>query len=290
MNSNHSTAGYSTSPTIEMATTPRIPQDVVDEILDRLAVGSDFRSLRACALVSKSWVLSCQRHLFRTVIFTSRDVDKWFKAFPVPEQNPARHVRDFGFWIRGPNCVPEQFLEYAPCFPNVEGVSLLGTGERPMLPPPPFWVFPQSVTSLTTDTNVVTLVRVCDVMARLPNLDNLSISGSFAPVGRDALQGNGTALGGRFGGRLQLRGGCAGKDVINMLLNIPSGLRFTKVEIYCMRQCLLPAVRLVEACGETLMKLSASLVNFTPSPTPVGVSARKTNADAISRCRRQRNL
>ena len=210
----------------------------------------------------------------------------------MPEESPAHHVRDFGFWIIGSDCVPEQFLEHVPYFPNVEAVSLIGTGERPMLPPPPFWTFPQSVTSLTIDTNVVTLVQVRDIIARLPNLDDLSLSGSFIPVGREASRGIGTALGGRFGGRLQLRGGCTGKDVIDMLLDIPSGLRFTKLEIYCMRQRLLPAVRLVEACGKALVKLSY-VVSFSGKsypPTPVGFSTRNTDADALSRRRCQRDI
>ena len=245
-----------TSVNTNAVTIPRIPQDIIDKILDHLAADSDFLSLPACALVSKSWVQSCRRHLFCTVVFTSRGVDRWFKTFPVPGESPARHVRDLCFWISGADCVPEQFLGYTPWFHNVEKISLLGSGGRPLSQAPSYWTLPQSVTALTIDTNVVTLVQVRDIMVQLPNLDDLSLSGSLIQVDKDMLRGIGTTLGGRFGGRLLLRGGCAGKDVINMLLEIPSGLRFTKVGICCMRERLLPAVRLAEACGETLVKLS----------------------------------
>jgi len=46
-------AGRHTSAETGTVVIPEIPQDIVDEILDHLAFGSDFRSLQACALVSK---------------------------------------------------------------------------------------------------------------------------------------------------------------------------------------------------------------------------------------------
>ena len=58
---------------------PRIPQDITDEIPDNLA--TNFRSLRACLLVSKSWIQPCRPHHFHTVDFTSRNMGRWFKAF-----------------------------------------------------------------------------------------------------------------------------------------------------------------------------------------------------------------
>jgi len=126
-----------------------------------------------------------------------------------------------------------------------------------MLRTPPFWTLPQPVTSFTIDTNVATLVHVRDIMARLPTLNDLSLSGVIpVPVDRDMSLGFGTNLGSRLGGGLLLRGRCTGKGVTDMSPDIPSGLHFTKVEICRIHDCLLPAVRLVEGCGKTLMKLS----------------------------------
>ena len=93
-------------------------------------------------------------------------------------------------------------------------------------------------------------------MVQLLNLDSLSLSGSLVPMDRRALPVTGTVLRGRFGGRLQLLNGLAHEDVMNMLLEIPSGLHFTEIQIREARECLLPAVRLVEACSTTLMRLS----------------------------------
>ena len=76
---------------------------------------------------------------------------------------------------------------------------------------------------------MVTLVQIRDVIAQLPNLDNLELSGFLVAVSRRDLPGIGTVARGRFGGRLMLSGHYAHKDTINMLLEVPSGLRFTEV-------------------------------------------------------------
>jgi len=66
-----------------------------------------------------------------------------------------------------------------------------------------------------------------DIMAQLPNLDSLSLSGVLVPVDKTRLVRIGSLLKRRFGGRLQLNQGYAGRDALNMLLEIPIGLRFT---------------------------------------------------------------
>jgi len=71
--------------------------------------------------------------------------------------------------------------------------------------------------------NVCTLVEIRDVMARLPNLDNLSLLGSPVRVDEDIFLEVGTTLGGRFGGKLVLRPTLSAKDFMNMSLEIPTG-------------------------------------------------------------------
>ena len=233
---------------------PRIPQDIVDEILLHLAI--DLRSLRACALASKSWVPLCRRHLFHTV-FLSWGMDRWLDAFPVPEESPAHHVRALWISIRGTNWFPDEFFEHIPRFTNVRSLSLSGAGNclGPRLPS--LWRLPESVTSLTIDIRGVSLVGIWAIMAWLPNLDDLSLWGPFIPADRRELLGVGTLPRGRFCGKLGLRGDhCANEDVLNMLLEIPTGLRFTKVEIRFVRQRLPSVVRFVEACCKTIVKLS----------------------------------
>ena len=88
-----------------------------------------------------------------------------------------------------------------------------------------------------------------------PNLEDLSLSGpSILPSALP--QGAGPHPGWRFGGQLRLDGGLAENGIINTLLEIPTGLRFTEVTINSMRNRFLSAVRLVEACSRVPVKLS----------------------------------
>jgi len=174
--------------------TPRIPQDIIDEILDHLAADSDTQSLQTSAIVSKPWVQSCRRHLFHTVLFTSENTDKWFATFPVPGESPAHYVRNLHIWITGGSGVSEKFFGHVQQFTDAERVFLLGYGRLSFSPGPPFWKLPQSVTALTIETSAITLVQVRDIIAQLPNLDNLSLSGPLAVEDRRGLPGIGRTL------------------------------------------------------------------------------------------------
>ena len=273
----------------KMVVTTRIPQDIINEISDLLAAASDFRSLRSCALLSRSWVQPCRRHLFRVVVFTSKEAARWLKTFPEPEESPAHHVRDLRVWIGGADCVPDKLFEYIQWFTDLPRIYFLGDGRELSLPRPSLWKLPQSITSLTINTNVFTLTQVWDIMVQLPNLDDLSLSGSRI---QDILPETRTPLRGRFGGRLLLSGGYSSKGVMGKLLEIPSGLCFTEVEISCTRISLLPAVRLAEACSKALVKLSQTFYFFGESPLlpvqPVLVH-KSIDGRAISRCRSPRD-
>ena len=261
MDSKTSEAKHPTTVKTEVAIVPRVPQEIIDEILDHLAADiSDFnstvRSLRSCALVSKSWIPLSRRLLFHTIIFAPEDTARWLKMFPVPEESPAHHVRDLHLLVGGRNSVPEQFFEYTPWFTNVERMVLSGDGGLQPLWIPSSWRLPQSVTSLTVKADTVTLALLQVIMGRLPNLDDLSLSGSILAADRRTTPGVKTVLRGRFGGRLRLIEGYASEDVINTLLEIPGGLHFTEVQIRSTRECLPPTVRLAEACAKTLVKFS----------------------------------
>jgi hypothetical protein len=62
---------------------PRIPQELVHEILDHLA--DDTVTLRSCSLVARSWTHPSYRHIFNNVFFSAEGITKWTKSFPNPE-------------------------------------------------------------------------------------------------------------------------------------------------------------------------------------------------------------
>ena len=239
----------------ETIITPKVPQEIIDEILTHLTTDSDFVSLRSCALVSKSWVPSCQRHLFHTVPFTSRHMVRWLETFPVPEESPAHLVKHLYFTVGKYVDGPKEFFEYTPWFTKVERVVLLGHGGFQPLWIPSFWRLPQSATSLVINAGKQSLRQIQVLMAQLPNLNDLSLVGYIVAVDEEALPGIETTLRGRFGGKLRLTGEKVDERIVDMLLGVPTGLHFTEVQIHSTYECLLSTVRLVEACGETLVKL-----------------------------------
>ena len=285
-----------TIPLIPQDTIPRIPHDIIIEILDLLASDSDFRSLRACALVSGSWVQPCQRHLSRTAHITPASACRWLKAFPVQEDSPAHHVRELRIDLGQAARIPVEFFACIPWFTDVDRMSFLGAprgfGRFSPLWEPSCWRLPRSVTTLTINTAAVTLVQVRDIIAQLPNLDDLVLS-EFDDEDRRKWPGIGTVLEGIFSGRLMLSDASAGDKIIDMLLEIPSGLRFAQLEIRCTRNCLhSSAVRLAEACGKTLVKLSHTVNIGRESyhfPSRL-VRARNIDADVVFRSKYPRHL
>ena len=181
----------------------RIPNEIIDEILNHLVADSNFgndslqKSPRSCSLVSiLSWVSSCRRHLFHTITFTSRNVAKWFEAFPVPEESPAYHVKDLRFSLGGRYGAPEEFFKHTPWFTNAEKMTVTGNVMFPSLGIPLFARLPQSATSLAR----LTLCRceISCIMVHLPNLNDLVLSGTVVVRFRKLLLGSGTVLMGRF--------------------------------------------------------------------------------------------
>ena len=91
-----------------------------------------------------------------------------------------------------------------------------------------------------------------------------------------------------FHGRLRLP--YASEDPVNVLLEIPTGLHSTEIQVHNDPNCLLQTARLVEACSKALMKLSymvSSIVSLPPSPGLAGSTAQNTDTGATPRRRQQ---
>ena len=62
-----------------------VPQELIDMIVDQLAVSGDPDSLRRCSLVSKQWRPRCRYHLFKAVVFSDllpgRSIRDWCATF-----------------------------------------------------------------------------------------------------------------------------------------------------------------------------------------------------------------
>lgn len=254
---------------ILVSVVPRVSQEIVDEILGHLVLYSqpDIQSLRSCSLVSKSWVLPSRRHLFRTIHFIPRSMTKWLEMFPVPEESPARHARVLCLWLGQSGAhyiVPEGFAKHIPWFTNVKVLSLQGVDRLLSSRSPLFTRLPHSVTSLNIE-GVFDPAEVRDIVVQFPDLDDLYLSGAASTVsGEGRSQRIGRVPTGRFRGRLELNTEWVVPEVVNMLLEVPTGLHFTELDIQPAdesfpaipeNECFLSVVRLAEACSETLVRL-----------------------------------
>ena len=109
-------------------------------------------------------------------------------------------------------------------------------------------------------------------MVHLPNLNDLILSGDviapgYEPTGLSL--GLGAGLRGRFGGELQIKDGhTVSKRFVDMLLEVPTGLHFTKVCIHVDFPGLPQTVRLAEACCRTLVDLSYSCSTYSGKSHP----------------------
>ena len=253
---------------------PKIPNEIIDEILNHLIANSGSwndppvqRSLRSCSLVSKSWVPSCRRHLFHIIIFTSRKIARWLETFPVPEESPAYYVKDLRFSLSA----PEEFFQHTPWFTNAEKMTMRTdlAVTFPSLGISLFARLPQSVKSLAikADDSDIDLMQTRDIMAYLPNLNDLILSGTVVARSEygKALPGLGTTLRGRFCGEFRIMDGHISEYLVNMLLEVPTGLHFTKLYVHADHPCLFWTMRLAEACCKTLVNFLYSCLKKSKS-------------------------
>ena len=163
---------------------------------------------------------------------TSGDVAKWLKTFPVPEESPAHYVKYLHFPLGGRCGAPEEFSKHTPWFANVEKLALTmnttSSSFRTSFP----GRLPQSVTLLTirVGDSGVDLMQMRGIMAGLPNLNDLILSGPFVARSKSKkrlprLQAD---LRGRFGGELQIWSGYSDEYIANMLLEVPIGVLSAK--------------------------------------------------------------
>ena len=235
---------------------PRVPQELVDEVLDHLA--NDMATLRSCSLVTKAWIYSSRRHLFNTIFFTPNGITKWNRSFPIPEDSPARLVRDLSFCFVEPD-VPIDFADRIYHFSNVQNLTLIG---RTAIDPgfiDALGQLPPSTRSVDITFAEVLTAHIISVMRQLPNLDNLSLMST--KLGGPIPPGTGKLIQCRLSGKLRLRRQSAHQDLLDMLTEVPVGPQFAEVEIRDARmECFPATLKLVRACQDTLTKLHFSTI------------------------------
>ena len=263
-------------------TMPRsLPPEILDLTFDYLR--DELATLKACCIVSKSWIPRIRRHLFAHVKFdTFRFAfESWMKAFPDPSSSPAHYVRtltiiginivaaastDVGRWIRAFHNVVHLN------FDDVDARGLDGNwGNDGRVSFLPFHGVSPVIRSLRLDTISIQPSEIFGLVCSFPLLEDFAlgtihcerrVSKWIAPLTSPRLTGS-----------LKLSSMVGGIDrTARRLFDFPNGLHFTEIVLECVDEADFKfATDLVSRCSDTLESLNVTdklLRAYTPPLTP----------------------
>jgi hypothetical protein len=235
-----------------MRAPPLLPE-ILDLIVDHLH--DEPKTLKACCVVSKSWIHRTRTHLFASVEFRlpTPNIKQWKKAFPDPSNSPAHYTRylyvynlsvvtatypDLGGWIR--------------TFHNLVHLRLEspGRGERQISLIP----FHGSLPALRSLHLTSASLDVLDLICSFPLLEDLTLI--LPSDGSDVWTTPPTSP--KLTGSLDLRAISGFRPAARRLLGFSNGLHFTRITVACLREDVESTSGLVSKCSDTLESLTIS--------------------------------
>ena len=280
---------------------PHLPQETIDDVIDLLHNKPE--ALKACCLVSKSWVPRTRKHLFAEIEFISVErIESWKRTFPEPSTSPAYHTHTL--FVRCTYAAMAQVDSLTQTFPRVVWLKLrFKKSDNPSLAP--FHKFSPTLKSLSADFSSLPCVQVFDLVRSFPLLEDLALTGRSLSSGdgdshgsQTAVPSNSPALTGSLDFHIFGRMG----DAMLRLLDLPNGLHFRKVAFAWTREGGLRGIaELVVRCSDTLecldvwcnlpgmfvsaLRWGCSLFSFVANagPTPIDLSKATKLRDAVFR-------
>ena len=259
----------SVAPVLAQTTmTHSLPPEILDIVVDHLH--DEPAALRACCLVSKSWVPRSRIHLFAHVTFNTHRfrVESWMKAFPDPSSSPAHHTRTLtihgrqlitaagagvGRWIRA--------------FHNVvhlhAGTRGLGDDQVSLVP---FHGLSAAIKSLRLESTHARPSEVFGLICSFPILEDFALL--VFGYGDETDRWTAPPASPRLTGSLELRSVIGGiGPITRRLLNLPNGPNFTKIVLACVDETDFESTTdLVSGCSGTLESLDVS--DYLPGVFP----------------------
>ena len=250
------------------------PTALVQDVLE-LIIGNLFwerETLKACCVVSKSWVPLARQHLFHTIEFDEHNQGLWAKAFPDPPNSPAHHTRNLT--LRGLPTIAAtstQPLAWIRSFCNVLEFKLHWCSVQLFLVP--LHGFSPNLKSLSLEGLLAPPQELLDLVCSFPSLKNLELNVStyhYTLANEWKAPSNSPTL----AGTLQLRGKIG--YIAGKLSDLPNGLRPVKVTMEGDVESASLMNNLLSKCSDTLESFhigfryelgacsSASVVDQTP--------------------------
>jgi hypothetical protein len=244
--------------TVLVHTTMSLPPEILDLIVDHLH--DEPTALKACCVVSKSWIHRTRTHLFASVEFhpATSSIELWKTAFPDPSNSPAHHTRSLtvrGIWTV--TAADADAGGWIHAFPNLVHLHLESLNWGELVSLVPFHGLSPTLRSLRLTH---TSSDVLDLICSFPLLEDLAfVSPSYGnyvwniPPTSPKLTGSLS---------LSMFGGI--RPVARRLLSLPNGLHFTKITVV-LDEDIHSVTDLVSGCSDTLETI---IVFFTPGMSP----------------------
>ena len=237
-----------------------LPPELLDLIVDYSC--DQQATLRACCLVSRSWVPRARRHLFAHVVFDSdgcsSDIEPWMEAFPDPSNSPAHYARSLAIhgltavtaatthghaWVRSFHYIVKLAVD-THWWDDGE-VSLVRLhGLSPTLK------------SLSVYRTALPLSEALNLTCSFPLLEDLSLCSFILQRRQIRCPMDPPSTSPKLTGSLLLNGDALA--IAHWLLDLPGGLRFSRISMGCPDEFFNPAMNIVSRCSDTLESLYLS--------------------------------
>ncbi|KAF9789338.1 hypothetical protein BJ322DRAFT_1105203 [Thelephora terrestris] len=236
-----------------------IPQEICDRIVNFLH--DDPETLEQCCLVSKSWVLCTQKHIFAVVKFViPHDLEAWKNTFPDPSNSPAHHTHTLLIYcMRGTTVADVTKGGWIQTFSSVMRFEARNVNDAVL--EIFLSTFHNTIKALHMGRSCTLLLQLVNLIYPLLVLRDLSLTScDFDPGGPLTITySNPPPLTETLG--LQVSFGMT--SMVHQLLDIPSGLHFRESRLISSNFACMG--RLVEACSGTLEYLEL-LLNWRSVP------------------------
>lgn len=245
-------------------TTMSLPPEILDLIVDHLH--NEPIALKACCVVSKSWVPRSRRFIFARVEFDSvrSSIGLWTKAFPDPPNSPAHFTRSLRIHSLG--VVSANVCTWIRSFFHIEElvVNTFGWGGPYGISPVQLHGLSPTLKSLHLSRVSTPMSEILDLVCSFPLLEDLSLH-SETPESHTE-RWTTPPISPKLTGSLLLNG--ENRSIIRGLLGLPDGLRFSSIRVGCYVDDADSKMitELISKCSDTLESLYIGYYPLGASP------------------------
>ena len=239
-----------------MSSSTNLPPEIFDLIIDHLH--DEPTTLRACSLVSKSWVPRTRRHLFDRVELDMEYgpfLESWMGFFPDPSTSPAHHTRFLVFRrFLAIAADATDILTHTRSFCHITGLEVTTTSAKNdhRLSLFPLHGLSPTLKSLSLDYELLPVSEILNLICSFPLLEDLTLGSYSFGKGTEGWDIPSTSP--KLTGTLVLN-----NDhllITRGLLSLPNGLHFSKITLVRPVEDAELTMEVASKCSDTLEFLS----------------------------------